>query len=98
MSTVYDDLPTKESLFNLLENVKDMIGKDSFSIAEIYSIKDDLESMISHESISLDPEAVKCVVTGWWVRDSIRSRGIDPDNPPPEGVNPNKDKDNNSKP
>ena len=98
MSTVDNDSITKEGLFNLLENVRDMIENESFSTADLYSIRDDLKSIISHENTSLDPEAVRCIVTGWWVRDSIRSHGIDPDNPPSGGVNPNKDNDNNSKP
>jgi hypothetical protein len=62
----------------LLQLVQTKIKNNEFSEAEIGLLREDLNSFISHER-GLDPEAVKCLFTGWWVRTSLRDNGIDPD-------------------
>lgn len=79
-----DKLPTQEELINLLKQIKKMIRNKEFSDFEMFTIKKDCTNIINHESVEIDPEAVRCIVTGWWVRDSIRQHGIDPDKPPPK--------------
>ena len=63
---------------DLLRTVQEKIDSGEFSLQELDMLKEDLNNFIAHER-GLDPEAVKCLFAGWWLRTSLRNNGVNPD-------------------